>query len=72
MSLREGEVFSEKQLDDSIIELNKLGLSLDKDQDVGVSTNHARESVKIKIILDKQGNANESFNRSTMKRSWYL
>jgi len=72
MSLREGEVFSEKQLDDSIVELNKLGLSLDKDQDVGVSTNHARESVKIKIILDKQGNANESFNRSTMKRSWYL
>ena len=71
MSLREGDIFSEKRLDDSIVELNKLGFSLDKDKDVGVSEDHARERVTIKIILDKQGRANESFNRSTMKRSWY-
>ena len=70
-SLREGEIFNEKQLDDRIVELNKLGLSLDKDKDVGVTKDHARERVTIKIILDKQGYANESFNRSTMKRSWY-
>jgi hypothetical protein len=70
-SLREGEIFNEKQLDDRIVELNKLGLSLDKDKDVGVSKNHARERVTIKIILDKQGYANESFNRSTMRRTWY-
>lgn len=71
MSLREGDVFSQKRLDDSIVELNKLGFSLDKDKDVGVSEDHARERVTIKIILDKQGRANASFNRSTMKRSWY-
>ena len=71
MSLREGEIFSRKQLDDSIVELNKLGVSLDKDKDVGVSEDDARERVTIKIILDKQGRANESFNRSTSKRSWY-
>jgi outer membrane protein insertion porin family len=71
MSLHEGEVFSEKQLDDSIVELNKLGLTLDKDKDIGVTENHARETVAIKIILDKQGRANESFNRSTRKRSWF-
>ena len=71
MLLREGDNFAEKQLDDSIIGLNKLGFSLDKQKDVGVSKDHARETVTIKIILDKQGRANESFNRSTMKRSWY-
>jgi hypothetical protein len=71
MLLREGDIFSEKQLDDSIVELNKLGFSLDKQKDVGVSEDHARETVTIKIILDKQGRANESFNRSTSKRSWY-
>ncbi len=71
MLLREGDIFFEKQLDDSINGLNKLGFSLDKQKDVGVSENHARETVTIKIILDKQGRANESFNRSTSKRSWY-
>jgi hypothetical protein len=71
MLLREGDIFSEKQLDDSLVELNKLGFSLDKGKDVGVSENHARETVAIRIILDKQGRANESFNRSTSKRSWY-
>lgn len=71
MSLREGEIFSQKQLDDSIEGLNKLGLSLDKDRDVKVSENHARERVTIRIVLDDQARANELFNRFGMKRSWY-
>lgn len=71
MSLREGEVFSQKQLDDSIDELNKLGVSLDKHKDVSVVEDRARDRVTVKIVLDEQGRANESFDRSTSKRSWY-
>ena len=71
MSLHEGEVFSRKQLDDSIDELNKLGVTLDKHKDVSVVEDRARDRVTVKIILDEQGRANESFDRSTSKRSWY-
>jgi outer membrane protein assembly factor BamA len=71
MSLHEGEVFSRKQLDDSIDELNKLGVTLDKYKDVSVVEDRARDRVTVKIILDEQGRANESFDRSTSKRSWY-
>jgi Surface antigen variable number repeat len=70
MSLHEGEIFSQKQLDDSIDELNKLGLTLNEDKDVIVTENHARERVTIKIILDEHGRAKEKFDRSSV-RAWF-
>ena len=71
MSLREGDVFSQKQLDDSIDEFNKLGVTLNKQKDVSVVEDHARDRVTVKIILDERGRANESFDRFVMRRSWY-
>lgn len=51
MSLREGEVFSQTKLDDSIDALNKLGLKLDKEKDVQISENNSNYSVGILIVL---------------------
>ncbi len=70
MSVREGEIFSRKQLDDSIDELNRLGLTLDKDKDVIVTENHVRGVVIIKILLDDHARANEWLDRSSMSRLW--
>ena len=53
MSLREGEVFSQKQLDDTIDALNKLGLDLDKRKDVNVSNDKTQPLVNIVIFLNK-------------------
>jgi outer membrane protein assembly factor BamA len=69
--LHEGELFTQKSLNDSIDRLNQLGLTLDKDKDVGVSTNDALELVNIVIVLSKDRRSKESFNRASMKRSWY-
>lgn len=70
MSLREGAIFSRKQLDDSVNELNSLGLSLDKDKDVIATENHVREVVTIKILLDDRARANEWLGRSSIRRLW--
>ena len=53
MSLREGDLYTRKQLDDSIAELNKLGLSLDKQKDVTISPDQTASVVKIVIFLNK-------------------
>lgn len=53
VSLREGDLYTRKQLDDSIDELNKLGLSLDKKKDVTISPDHTASVVKIVIFLNK-------------------
>lgn len=53
MLIREGEVFSRPKLDDSIDALNKLGLNLDKDKNVGVVENMSNNSVTIVIVLNK-------------------
>ncbi len=70
MSVREGEAFSQKQLDDSVAELNKLGLNLDKEKDVSVSKDNTLPLVNIVIFLNKNRPANESLRRSIMKRGW--
>ena len=53
ISLHEGEAFSQKQLDDSIDALNKLGLKLDKNKDVSVSNDKTQPLVNIVIFLNK-------------------
>ena len=61
MLIREGEIFSQTKLDDSIDALNKLGLNLDKDKDVGVFHNNSNNSVTIVIVLNKDRYPDESF-----------
>ena len=63
MLLHQGEVFSQKQLDDSIDELNKLGLNLDKDKEVRISQDQTHPLVNIVIFLNKDHRAKESFFR---------
>ena len=53
MLLHEGDTFSQKQLDDSITELNKLGLDLAK-QDISISSDKTQPLVNIVISLDKE------------------
>jgi hypothetical protein len=72
MRLREGAIFLQKRLDDSIRELNKLGLALEQDMDVGVFPEPRSESVRIVIVLNKARRPEDSFNRFVMKRRWYL
>jgi outer membrane protein insertion porin family len=72
LRLREGAIFLQKQLDDSIRELNKLGLALEQDMDVAVLPERRSESVRIVIVLDKGRRPDDSFNRFVMKRRWYL
>lgn len=62
MSLREGDIFTRKQLDDSIDELNKLGLSLDK-KDVTISPDHTKSLVKIVLLLNKDRRPEKSIRR---------
>jgi surface antigen-like variable number repeat protein/PBS lyase HEAT-like repeat-containing protein len=70
MSLREGEVFSRKQLDDSIEELKKLGLDLST-EDIGVFQSDDNDTVDIVIVVSKDRFPQESFDRFAAKRNWY-
>jgi surface antigen-like variable number repeat protein len=63
ISLHEGDTFSQKQLDESIDELNKLGLDVSKDRDVSLCLDKTQTLVNIVIFLDKDRRARESFNR---------
>ena len=72
LRLRKGAVFSQTALDDSIVELNKLGLALEQDMDVAVVPQSDHESMKILIVLNKERRPEDSFGRSIMKRRWYL
>ena len=54
MSLHEGDIFSQQQLDDSIDELNKLGLDLAKKRDVSIHLDKTQPLVNIVISLEKR------------------
>ena len=70
MSLREGDLFSRKQLDVSIEELKKLGLDLNK-EDIGVFQTEGKDTVDVVIVVSKDRLPQESFDRFTAKRNWY-
>jgi len=70
MSLREGDLFSRKQLDDSIEELKKLGLDLNK-EDIGVFQTEGKDTVDVVIVVSKDRFPEETFDRFIAKRNWY-
>jgi surface antigen-like variable number repeat protein len=71
MLLREGEAFSQKQLDDSIDELNKLGLNLDRRKDVSVDKDKTQPLVDIVIFLNKDRPVDDPLHRFKIKHGWY-
>lgn len=70
MLLREGEVFSRKQLDDSIEALKKLGLDLNN-EDIGVFRTEGKDTVDVVIVVSKDRFPQEMFDRFASRRNWY-
>lgn len=70
MLLREGEVFSRKQLDHSIEQLKKLGLDLNH-EDIGVFRSNDKATVEVVIVVSKDRLPQESLDGNSSKRNWY-